>query len=176
MQDDKINMMSPEKPAASCGQVDELVIRPLLQDWFNDNVPDEKWRFANAAQNQIMWVRDCFAYLVWNCLLAGKDTSFAERMATLTVDGTHTSKSVKLPVYRIDVSGVTIKARGNFHDWCVRCWGELNKPFPEYMKVAMEEGYFEGMSGEDSPISFCVRSREQLHAVTWWLLNEGLNV
>jgi len=167
--------MNEQQPATEQQNVnvDPLVIRPQLQDWFMANMPDEKkLNYGKAAQGQIMWVRDSLAPLIWHSLLPGG--KYEKLLPTLTVDGTHRSKSVLLPVYRFDVSGVTIKIRGNFHDWCVNCWGTIAKPFPVWMEEVMCRGYFEGMSSDKAPISFCVSSREQLYAVIWWMTQEVL--
>jgi hypothetical protein len=149
----------------------------LLQEWFNDNMPDEKqWIFGKAAQNQIVWVRDNLGWMIGHGLkLEPYFNSPDEWRALITVDGTHTSKSVLLPVYRFEHNGIVIKIRANFHDWCVRCWTPLKKPFPPYLLEAMHKGYYEGMEGENSPIEFCVSSREELFAVLWWMLSEGLS-
>lgn len=169
--------MNSEKATPS-SPVDAVVLRPLLRDWMKEHWPDsEQWRYANAAQDQITWVRNHLAYMAWNSLLPPppKDWSIDEREATLTVDGTHTSKSVLLPVYRFDMGGVITKIRGNFHDWCVRCWAPLKREFPEWMNVEVGGGCYEGMEGEDSPVAFCVPDRERLFAVLWWMYHEGID-
>lgn len=145
--------------------------RPQLQDWFNNNQPPDDMCYKNAAIDQFIWVRDPFTYMVWNALLP-KHLSYDDRCEMVTVDGTHTSKSIVLPVYRFDVGGVKMKIRGNFHDWCLRCWADMKTPFPEWMKVHEMHGYYEGMANEDSPITFCVGRREKLYAIVWWMLNE----
>ena len=153
------------------------ISRPLLRDWVQEHWPDPKeWRYAEAAQYQMSWVRDSLAYMAWNSLLPPppKDWSIGEREAMLTVDGTHTSKSVLLPVYRFDIGGVTTKIRGNFHDWCVRCWTPMQQKFPKWMNVDTAGGYYEGMEGEESPVAFCLPSQEQLYAVLWWFYCEGI--
>ena len=152
----------------------EVVI--TLQQWLQNNLPDERYRYAGSAIKQINWVQHELSQMIWYSLLPdGKgDLSYEQRRDTLTVDGTHFSKSVLLPVYRFDVAGITTKIRGNFHDWCVRCWTPMTKPFPEWMETTRNVGYFEGMSHEESPVSFCVDSKEQLYAVLWWMYNEGI--
>jgi len=146
-----------------------------LQEWYNNNKPDEKYVYASAATNQFIWVRDTFVRLLINNLLK-EYPEYEENQKLLTVDGTHTSKSVLLPVYRFDFNGVTIKIRGNFHDWCFRCWTPMKKDFPDWMKASMCKGYFEGMENDPSSIAFCVNTKEDLYAITWWVLNEGLDI
>lgn len=128
----------------------------------------------------MLWVGDSLAYMVWNSLLPlpadnAEVWSIDARAATLTVDGTHTSKSVLLPVYRFDVGGVVTKIRGNFHDWCVRCMTPMKRDFPEWMAVDVDGGFYEGMTDEKSPVAFCVRDRERLFAMLWWMYEEGLD-
>ena len=144
-----------------------------LQDWFNSNMPAENLVYAGAAKSQIMWVRDSLSYAIWNSLMA-KNPEIKDWRATLTVDGTHRSKSVLLPVYRFDAGDITIKVRGNFHDWCVRYWGPEPKRFPSWMGAYDREGFYEGMAGEFSPVEFCIGEKEKLYAAIWWMLNEGL--
>lgn len=141
-----------------------------------DHMPNEKqWLYAKAAKNQIVWVRDTLAYMILTALGHPHGiNSLEERDAAKTVDDTHTSKSVLLPVYRFEANGVIIKIRCNFHDWCVRCWTPLKKEFPSYMTEGMCKGYFEGMEGEESPVEFSVCYREELYAIIWWMLNEGI--
>jgi hypothetical protein len=151
-------------------------VKISLYQWLLTNMPDERYRYAGSAVRQINWVQGELAQMVWHSLLpSGKgELSYEQRRDTLTVDGTHFSKSVLLPVYRFDVAGVTTKIRGNFHDWCVRCWTPLKKPFPEYMNLGFDRGYFEGMSHEESPVAFCANNKEQLYAALWWMYNEGI--
>lgn len=150
---------------------------PLLRDWMQEHWPDpDEWRYANAAQDQITWVRNHLSYMAWNSLLPVEDAecwSIEDREATLTVGGTHHSKSILLPVYQFDIGGVRTKIRGNFHDWCVRCYTPMNREFPEWMKRVFRDGFYEGMEGEASPVEFCVARREALYAVLWWMYQEG---
>ncbi len=145
-----------------------------LQEWYNKNTPDSSYVYANAATNQFIWVRDCFAFMIFNHI-KNENISYKTFNANIIVESTHTSKSIKLPVYTFNFNGIKIKIRGNFHDWCFRYWGPIKKDFPSWIKKNFSYGYFEGMDNEDSSISFCVNTKEELYAVTWWLLNEGLS-
>lgn len=137
------------------------------------NMPDEKKLiYAEAAQQQIIWVRDCLAYKLWNLLLP-LGVSMEEREKTLTVEGSHISKSVRLPVYRFDIGGHKIKLRGNFYDWCVRCWTPT-KPFPKWTGVHdASNGCFEGMSSDEAPTSFVVPRQEDVYVAIAWMCGEG---
>jgi hypothetical protein len=87
-----------------------------LQEWFNNqrnNTPDEML-YKGSSASQIMYVRDDLCGLI-SC---GMDDS-EKRSGIITVISTHTSKSVKLPVYSFDRSdiGLRIIARNNFYNW-----------------------------------------------------------
>jgi hypothetical protein len=81
------------------------MMKQILQEWFNEqNVSDEmcwKLRFVN----QIMFVRDKIGGLVTR----ERDKVF--------VISTHTSKSIRLPVYFMERNGLQIALRDNFHNW-----------------------------------------------------------
>lgn len=151
-----------------------------LQKWFNDNMPDDNLIYGNGMKDQVMWVRDHFAYMVWRSFRKEFDAKgddydvHEEKFKTLTVTSTHTSKSVLLPVYEFNMFGTVIKLRGNFHDWCIRCNKPLIKKLPTWLAEPCHDGFFEGMCDEESPIKLCVREREQAYALVWWMLNEGI--
>lgn len=89
--------------------------REPLQDWFNAQraaTPDEMF-YKEASGSQIMFVRDQLNYLVASGLY------FEEARDICGVISTHTSKSVKLPVYELyrpDL-GLRLILRNNFYDW-----------------------------------------------------------
>lgn len=128
--------------------------------------------YREDALHQIAWVRDRLAFAILNSLKP--DISYEEAKDKMLVDGTHTSKSIELPVYHFELDGVVVKLRGNFHDWCVRCNKPMLKPFPEWMNVSLDDGCFEGMANEQSATKFCVGTQEKLYMSIMWLLNEGI--
>ncbi len=71
-----------------------------------------------------------------------------DRNDSVTVVGTHSSKSILLPVYRVNVPNVGVfTMRDNFHDWCISC--DLQLPLPldtygELYRINEVRGYFEG--------------------------------
>lgn len=87
-----------------------------LQAWFMGNKPKEGMVYKEAAEKQIMFVRD----EIFNF--------FPEEMIKkIEVISTHTSKSIKLPVYHIVLNdGFELIMRGNFHDWKI----SISSPFP----------------------------------------------
>lgn len=151
-------------------------MKETLQEWISKSLPvNKEMVYSKPASNQAMWVRDRLSWMAYNTLTPkGSERSFDSWEASVTVDGTHVSKSIELPVYRFDVNGVTTKVRGNFHDWCARCYTPLKREFPDYIKSHMGKGFFEGMEVNDSPVSFCMNSREELYSALWWLYSEGI--
>ena len=151
--------------------------RPLLQDWFMDNVPAENLLWNKPASEQIMWVRDRL-FIVFAERFC--DMNHDEAIKILTVGGTHHSKSVLLPVYQFDADGHSFKIRANFYDWCVRYNRLMHRPFPKWMGIDVEENpkadnCFEGMVNPDGyKTAFSVGSRERLYAAIQWMVNEGL--
>lgn len=86
-----------------------------LQSWFMENRPKEEMRYKEAAERQIMFVRDDIRYL------------FKDDVYCVEVISTHTSKSVKLPVYHLVLNnGFEVIMRGNFHNWVI----SIISPFP----------------------------------------------
>lgn len=154
--------------------------RQDLQSWFNENTPDpEKWKYSEAATNQIMWVRDVLHLMFLNSIVSTDEMSWDEAKATLTVDGDHISKSVLLPVYRIDIKGHSFKIRGNFHNWAVRYSGTIKKTLPDWMGVKVIDGVydccFEGMeTPEGFQSQFVVWSKYNLYSTLQWILNEAI--
>jgi hypothetical protein len=93
------------------------VITLLLQEWATENEPSTNMKFYSGYWGQIMFVRDRIPGLFWDDCL-----SFDEMCERLTVISDHTSKSIKLPVYQLelqDVIGLTLTLRDNFHGWVV---------------------------------------------------------
>jgi len=87
-----------------------------LQEWINSNAPKEEMYYCRAWSNQVCFVRDDIPKFLIN----NYDYSiYATIRDNITVISTHTSKSVKLPVYRIKAFGSTYIIRGNFHNWMI---------------------------------------------------------
>lgn len=82
-----------------------------LQDWVNDHVIGDEMYWKGAAGSQISFVRDRLVSL------AGWGRYWRETKRSVTVISTHTSKSIELPVYKIERPGLTLILRDNFHDW-----------------------------------------------------------
>lgn len=157
----------------------EPTVRLTLHEWVAVRVDRKDLIWNNATQLQISWVRTSFSYMFWNSILNEKTAgvmTYENRLKTVTVDGTHRSKSCELPVYRFEFEDALFKLRGNFHDWCVKLFFKLQKPIPIYLQSAiLDRGYFEGMEAteEGEQHRFCLNSQEQLYSFMWWALTEG---
>ena len=90
--------------------------------------------------DQLMPLRDVLPRL-WKL-----PTSDASR--ALTVVSTHTSRSILLPVYRLEVPGVGVfHLRNNFYDWRLSCALEFRVPndlWGDFFDVSVTGTYFEG--------------------------------
>lgn len=80
--------------------------------WIRVNQPDENLFFAKGLGEQVCFVRDNLCQLL-------RSTYEEWRANPPLVISTHTSKSVKLPVFQINLEkyGIEIVLRYNFYDW-----------------------------------------------------------
>lgn len=87
----------------------------LLKDWAEANVPNKELYYAAGYTEQIDFIQDRIARLVTK--------SYEEYLALqdyLTVIADHMSKSVRLPVIRMELEdGTVFVMRHNFNDWKV---------------------------------------------------------
>lgn len=116
-----------------------------IQAWYNRNVentPDEMI-YKRAMSDQFVFFRDAMTTGV-----------LYDKVVTIEAVSEHTSKSVKLPVYKATLKdGTIIIARCNFHDWKVSVWAKKPLEFP--INLLNDEGktewtfhYCEGFEGE----------------------------
>lgn len=130
-------------------------MKEKLQDWWNNNEPDENLIYKDGLDKQCMFVRDA----LMGCLLFElcypceelKVMSHDERLKIYKsfvpyVIGTHNSKSVKLPVMEIDLTkfGVKIILRYNFYDWCLSIESKKDVECDFMGLITDHKGYFEG--------------------------------
>ena len=112
------------------------------------------WIAANVVKNEMLW-RGAAQSQFANWLRLGDEYGEPD------VVGTHTSKSILLPVvqYRLE-NYVVVTARDNFHDYCVsvRAPGDertLRGPyFHRFMEPIHRDGFFEGFAAEDTYHSY----------------------
>lgn len=92
-----------------------------LHTWFMENTPGEQMIYKKLAETQIMFVRDEVPNFFTKSMLK-----------TIEVISTHTSKSIKLPVYHIVLTNeLELILRGNFHDWKVSVSSPFEIELPE---------------------------------------------
>lgn len=82
-----------------------------LKSWLSNknNVPEEKMYWYNAFWSQVNFVRDQVARLL------ASDLDQYQNM--VRVVGTHTSKSIKCPVYFIELDEFHVTMRYNYFNW-----------------------------------------------------------
>lgn len=162
-----------------------------LQDWFCENYLDDGRHdnliYSDAAQEQIMFVRDKIHYLI-----NGHQNIEFFHNHPVEVIGTHNSKSCLLPVYRIRVfwkdddtqMPLEVIMRNNFYNWMVTVnatrpilidHGNLFNPDNKISEV-----YCEGFKPEDvkgsynsNKASFTVSidSKYDLYTFFWLIVN-----
>ena len=70
-----------------------------LQQWFLNNIPKDKMIYKKAMEEQVIFVEDVLPKFL---ALDGEfDTYLKIRESTFVIN-THTSKSIELPVYKIE--------------------------------------------------------------------------
>ncbi len=89
-----------------------------LQAWFNENHPTSEMLWKEEYSRQCIFVRDKFNIL------------FHDILQRIEVISTHTSKSIKLPVFHVSMKGVDLIMRDNFHDWKVSVKSDTELHFP----------------------------------------------
>ena len=83
-----------------------------LLTWCRVNEPGDTMIYKSGYWDQICFVKDVLLNVCWK--------KYDYKANPPLVIGTHTSKSIDLPVYKIKISDdVTIYMRYNFHDWKV---------------------------------------------------------
>jgi len=95
-----------------------------LQKWVNENVPDDKLIWKRGLGDQVMFVRDKIP-----AILARSSEEYRGIKERIMVVSTHHSKSVCLPVYRLEWFDYTFTMRYNFYNWIVSVRTPYGKPF-----------------------------------------------
>lgn len=126
-----------------------------LQTWMSDNVPDETLIYRDGLTKQCIFVRDvlmfdlffelCYPNKEMQAIAYDKRSKIYDSFIPFVV-GTHTSKSVKLPVMEIDLAklGVKIILRYNFYDWCVSVESVKDVECDFLDLITDKKGCFEG--------------------------------
>jgi len=86
-----------------------------LQEWANANKPAEGLIYRKGYWSQITFIRDDVPEI-----FARSDEEYKKLQEGIQVISWHTSKSVRLPVFRIELpDGTVLVMRYNFHNWIV---------------------------------------------------------
>jgi hypothetical protein len=108
---------------------DSFEASPRLEAWVDQHWPEERMLWHGAAHQQLQ-----FLHLHAPLAIAPCSAEERERIRhEARVAGTHTSKSIVMPVYAVWLPGprVQLVMRGNFHDWkvSVRAGRDVPGPF-----------------------------------------------
>lgn len=134
-------------------------MRRRLDDWWLDNTPDEKLIYKDGLRRQCIFIRDQIMTRLFIdiCTDIRKFKNFSEQRSKIYetfhpfVISSHTSKSVKLPVFELDLEriGLKIILRDNFYDWCISVESE-NEVDCDFIGIInpKDKGYFEGFPKE----------------------------
>lgn len=91
----------------------------LLQAWAVENKPSDEMKYHDAFWKQIMFIRDEVTLL------------FKDQVEEIAAVGTHTSKSILLPVYQVVFrNGTILTLRDNFHNWMISVETDQILEFP----------------------------------------------
>lgn len=154
-------------------------MKERLNDWWSNNEPEETLIYRHGLRDQAVFIRD---KIMLNMFLGiatdyHKYKDFSEEHSKLyesfhpSVIGTHTSKSVKLPVMEMDMSeklGLKIIVRYNFYDWCISIESdnEVDCDFLGLIKPSsIRKGYFEGFPKERIYKPYDINNRKNFSVV-----------
>jgi hypothetical protein len=114
--------------------------KPLM-DWAKTHKPSEKLLSGQGYWDQIHFVRGNINYL-----FVSTDDRCLDK--PVMVVGTHSSKSVLLPVYSIKTPNIEVRFKGDFHTWLVSVKLEPVVPIEYYdifnRSKRIDPVYFEG--------------------------------
>lgn len=147
--------------------------------WVRVNEPDESLIYAKGLGDQVCFVRDALCELLRESYEEWRDNP-------PMVISTHYSKSVKLPVYQINLEkyGVEMVLRYNFYDWKVSiksdkpldfdCMGLFNpaQVIPSvYCEGFPEDKVYGSYEQSHSQFTIEIRSRYDLYTFIFLLKN-----
>jgi hypothetical protein len=131
--------------------VKALLTGTPLQEWMNEHLldTDDNLLYKKAAVSQACFVRDRIHPLCAIEVEVGDGWSARYdwlQAHSVEVISTHSSKSVKLPVYLIEVPGLRLIMRNNFYDWKVSI--ESDVPVADVFNGLVR-------AGEEVPAVYC---------------------
>ena len=126
--------------------------------WIRVNEPDENLIYANGLGNQVCFVRDILCQLLRSTYEEWRDNP-------PLVISTHYSKSVKLPVFQINLEkyGIEMVLRYNFYDWKISVKSDKPLDF-DYMGLFNPIEEFSYLYCEGFPRNKVYGSYEQSHS------------
>lgn len=129
-----------------------------LTAWVRVNKPDEKLIYGKFLGDQVCFVRDTLCFLLFPTYEEWKDNQ-------PLVISTHYSKSVKLPVFQINLEkfGIEFVLRYNFYDWKISVKSEKPLDF-DYMNLFDSKKVIPPVYCEGFPKDKVYGSYEQNHS------------
>jgi hypothetical protein len=155
-----------------------------LQDWAIAHQPDEKMFFKDGYWHQIIFVRD-----IVPCIFAKTHRGQETVQYGTKVISTHTSKSIRLPVYQVELEDrTTFTMRDNFNDWKVSVSSprEVKADFLDLFdpNMSIDSCYCEGFpenlvygpyAKNKREFTIALSSNYQLYTFFWIFTNKVLN-
>lgn len=153
-----------------------ILEKPIdLNTWWSNNEPDEKLIYRDGLPRQCSFIKDSIMYRIFLRVVTDYGI-YSKKLMSLhygdpeynkidsictaiydnfipMVIATHTSKSVRLPVFELTLNKDEVKLkillRNNFYDWCISV--ESNIPIEHSFLGLVDKvnvGYFEGFPKE----------------------------
>ncbi len=132
-----------------------------LQDWFMENKPADDLLWKDGLAKQVMFIRDTIPGI-----LSRSFEEFKEIQLGTEVISTHMSKSVTLPVYRLEWNKYIFIMRYNFYDWKVSVQAPIGKSLVANFMGLFEEDaeihsvYCEGFSDDKVFVPYSVSKKD----------------
>lgn len=112
-----------------------------LREWLGEHTPNDNLIYKEGYWHQAMFVRDTIAGLLMAGERCDEETGLERYQSLIKVVSSHRSKSVLLPVYRINWHGIEFTMRDNFHGW----WVSVNSEYP--LDMDFEEIFYDPKEG-----------------------------
>lgn len=154
-----------------------------IQEWAVENEPSKEMIYYRGYWDQILFVRDVLSNILYDIKTANDFDIVRNR---ITVISTHTSKSIKLPVFKLEVPeyNLTIVMRYNFYDWkiSILCDDEITCDFMNlfdenetishlYCEGFPKEFVLPSFSDNNKKFTVEIRNNYHLHTFFWILKN-----
>lgn len=159
--------------------VDELPWKQSLKQWKGENTPHDSLIYKDGYWNQINFITDSYVDIFPPL------ENWDELEQILLVIGSHTSKSVELPVYYFKFKGCEFILRYNFFDWKVSISSEqkLDIPFNLignkgedisncYFEGFKQDWIYEGYVHNQKQFSIEVGNNERLYTLLYLIKNQ----